>query len=74
VKASARYYNEPPMYNSSKQYDMPHSNLPNNDYVGSTSYPVISNAQYNQKNLRLASPYQSKTYTENKPENITETL
>ena len=70
MKASARYYNEPAMYNS-KQCGMPHSNLPNNDYVGSTSYRVISNAQY-PRNLRLACPYQSETYTENKPENITE--
>lgn len=49
---------------------MPHSNLPNNNYVGSTSYSVISNAQHDPKNLRLASPYQSETYTENKPEKI----
>lgn len=51
---------------------MPHSNLPNNDYVGSISYRVISNAQYDPRNLRLTCPYQSETYTENKPENITE--
>lgn len=67
-KASASY-NEPSI---SKQYDKSHSNVSYNDHMASTSSTVTSNAQYEPRNLRLTSVYQSESHRGDKLHTIIE--